>query len=68
MSEVSDTTIKDLENDVHSLVHKIEAWFQKHFGHITPGTPDHAIAVAAKDDLVATLTPATETADPAIEA
>jgi hypothetical protein len=36
---------------------KIEAWFLRHFGHITPGTPDHAVATAAKNDLIASLTP-----------
>jgi len=40
------------ETDVVAV---IEAWFFRRFGHITPGTPDHATALAAKVDLVAAL-------------
>lgn len=35
----------------------IECWFQAHFSHLTPGTPDHFTATRAKDDLLARLTP-----------
>lgn len=43
------------ESYLASVEEVIEQWFQKHFGHITPGTPDHAVATAAKADLVTTL-------------
>lgn len=45
----------------------IEDWFQKHFGHITPGTPDYAIAIAAKNDLKASLAPAPDEHEPNTE-
>ena len=38
-----------------AILEKVEGWFLRHFGHITPGTPDHAVAMAAKNDLIATL-------------
>lgn len=71
MSKLSETKIKDIENAGHTVVHdakallqKIEAWFQRHFSHVTPGTPDHAVLTAAKEDLKATLTaPSPEQAD-----
>ena len=69
MAKNSETTIKDIEHGTRDLVQKVETWFQKHFGHITPGTPDHAVATAAKDDLVATLqAPAVEPAAETTEA
>lgn len=37
---------------------EIEAWYQTHFSHLTPGTPDHFTASRAKADLIARLTPA----------
>ena len=33
----------------------IEDWFQAHFSHLTPGTPDHCTASRAKNDLLARL-------------
>lgn len=39
----------------------IEDWFQAHFSHLTPGTPDHFTASRAKDDLLARLAPPDET-------
>ena len=30
-------------------------WFLRRFGHITPGTPAHAEAMATKADLIASL-------------
>jgi hypothetical protein len=35
----------------------IEAWFQAHFSHLTPGTPDYFTATRAKADLLARLAP-----------
>jgi hypothetical protein len=35
----------------------IEAWFQTHFAHLTPGTPDHFTAARAKADLLTRLAP-----------
>lgn len=34
---------------------KIDECFDRHFNHVTPGTPDHAVITAAKNDLKATL-------------
>ena len=34
----------------------IDAWFARHFHHVTPGTPDHAVLTAALADLKDTLT------------
>ena len=48
--------IYQFESYVSSVEQIVETWFQKHFGYITPGTPDHAVALAAKADLTATLT------------
>jgi len=39
MSDFSETTIKDIENDIHGIAQKIEAWFHKHFSHVTPVLP-----------------------------
>ncbi len=33
----------------------VESWFQAHFSHITPGTPDHFMVTRAKEDLLARL-------------
>ncbi|MCE9561888.1 MAG: hypothetical protein K8U57_07525 [Planctomycetes bacterium] len=40
----------------------IEAWFGRHFSHVTPGTPEHAVLTAAKNDLKASFKAAPEPA------
>ena len=52
---MSKATKKATENGSETNLHQVEGWFLRHFGHITPGTPDHAVAMAAKNDLIATL-------------
>ena len=54
---MSKATKKSTESLPPETEQRVEAWFLRHFGHITPGTSDHAVAVAAKRDLLATLQP-----------
>lgn len=61
-------TLKALEEDSSTLIAIIEDWFQRHFHHVTPGTPDYAVLNAAKNDLKTILTASEpEQATPPIE-
>ena len=42
----------------------VEDWFQSHFSHLTPGTPDHFTATRAKADLIARLSPESPAVEP----
>lgn len=33
----------------------INDWFHRHFSHVAPGTPEHSRLLAAKEDLVTSL-------------
>lgn len=49
---------KGIVADAEAIAKTIEAWFARHFNHVTPGTHEHTVLVQAKNDLQATLAPA----------
>ena len=60
-------TLQKLEGLSKSFELKVEQWFDRHFNHLTPGTPLYHIVQAAKDDLKITFAPyQSQQGDPAL--